>query len=48
VVGIAAFLSVSNDCSPREIYQKHLPEFKVALKNGVPQRNPPVFLPRLH
>lgn len=48
VVGIAAFLSISNDCTPREIYQKHLPEFKEALQNGVPQRNPPVFLPRLH
>lgn len=48
VVGIAAFLSVSNDCTPREIYQKHLTEFKVALQNGVPQKNPPIYLPRLH
>lgn len=48
VVGIAAFLSMKNDCSPRDIYQKHLAELKVALQDGVPQKNTPVFIPRLH
>ncbi|MDR0870272.1 MAG: FAD-dependent oxidoreductase [Planctomycetaceae bacterium] len=46
VVGLAASLCKQRNCSPRDVYAKHLPEFKELLKKGVPhspeflQRNP--------
>ncbi len=48
VVGIAANLCIKNDCLPREIYGNHLEDLKKALKEGVPRRNEPVMMPRLH
>jgi len=36
VVGIAAAICKSHDCSPRDIYNKHLEELKEQLKIGVP------------
>lgn len=48
VVGIAAYLCMVNECTPREIYEKHLDEFKEALQNGIPRMNPPVLKPSLH
>lgn len=35
VVGMAAYLCGKHDCSPRQIYQSHLPELKALMQEGV-------------
>ena len=34
VVGMAASLCKENGCSPREVYQRHLPELKALMEKG--------------
>lgn len=48
VVGIAAYLCVANNCNPRSLYEKYLPELIELLHEGVPRVNAPVFKPQLH
>lgn len=38
VVGMAAYLCGKHDCSPRQVYQSHLPELKVLMQEGVGKR----------
>jgi hypothetical protein len=35
VVGMAAYLCGKHDCSPRQVYQSHLPELKALMQEGV-------------
>jgi len=42
VLGMAAGLCVKHNCDPRDVYQKHLDEFKVLLKAGVPGAEAPL------
>ncbi len=35
VVGMAASICKKYDCSPREVYEKHLDELKTRMKQGV-------------
>ena len=34
VVGMAASICKKHDCTPRAVYQHHLPELKELMKNG--------------
>lgn len=38
VVGMAAYLCSRHDCSPRQVYQSHLPELKALMQEGVGKR----------
>lgn len=39
VLGMAASLCRKHSCDPRDVYEKHLPELKEMLKEGVPSAN---------
>ena len=44
-VGIAASLCIKHGAEPRDIYTKHLGEYRTALKRGVPQPQPHGYPP---
>lgn len=41
VVGMAAALCKKFSCNPHDVYEKHLPELKMLLEEGVPPHNDP-------
>jgi hypothetical protein len=44
IVGMAASLCKQHDCTPRAVYEQHLPELKLLMERGV-GRQPPKALP---